>query len=253
MKYFFLIILILFSFSLYGREVGETEITSEEGIEVFQNEKYYLLKKNVKINSDSFTLLGDEIRIFFDKDLYDVKKIDASKNVNLISNIHNIKAVGENLIFTIDTEEIFIKGKNSQLQTADVDMFSNGQIKVNNLDGNFLITGPDSNMKAQNIYIEGEYIEGIFNNSENLREIIFLKVIDENLAYIKTENTDMYSNIVNYNKDNSLIELENNVKIIRDGEKITGDYGTLNTETNSYKVKSKNSNKVKVIISNKDE
>tara|TARA_B100001287_G_scaffold274148_1_gene278893 strand:+ start:2448 stop:3209 length:762 start_codon:yes stop_codon:yes gene_type:complete len=253
MKYFFLIILILFSFSLYGRGVGETEITSEEGIEVFQNEKYYLLKKNVKINSDSFTLLGDEIKIFFDKDLYDVKKIDASKSVNLISNIHNIKAVGENLIFTIDTEEIFIKGINSKLQTADVEMYSNGQIKVNNLNGNFLIIGPDSNMKAQNIYIEGEYIEGIFNNNENLREIIFLKVIDENLAYIRTENTDMYSNIVNFNKSNSLIELENNVQIIRDGEKITGDYGTLNTETNSYKVKSKNSNKVKVIISNKDE
>ena len=63
----------------------------------------------------------------------------------------------------------------------------------------------------------------------------------------------MYANIINYNRKNSLIELENNVKIIRDGEIITGDYGTLNMETNSYKVNSKASKKVKVIISNQDE
>ena len=63
----------------------------------------------------------------------------------------------------------------------------------------------------------------------------------------------MYANIIRYNKETSLIELENNVKIIRGGETITGDYGTLDTNTNSYKVQSKNSKKVRVIISNQDE
>ena len=42
-KIFFLIIFL--SFSVMGREQGQTEITTEEGIEVFQKEKYYLLKK----------------------------------------------------------------------------------------------------------------------------------------------------------------------------------------------------------------
>ena len=41
---FFLIILISFK-SSYSRNTGETEITTEDGIEVFQDEKYYLLKK----------------------------------------------------------------------------------------------------------------------------------------------------------------------------------------------------------------
>ena len=46
MKLILKIIIILF-FSQYslGRENGETEITTEDGIEVFQNEKFYLLKK----------------------------------------------------------------------------------------------------------------------------------------------------------------------------------------------------------------
>ena len=63
----------------------------------------------------------------------------------------------------------------------------------------------------------------------------------------------MYGRSINYNKENSLIIIEENVKIIRDGETITGDYGTLDTKNNSYKVKSKNSKKVKVIILNTDE
>ena len=55
MRLFFKIaLLILFSFNVIAREKGETEITTEDGIEVFQDEKYYLLKENVKISSDNF-------------------------------------------------------------------------------------------------------------------------------------------------------------------------------------------------------
>ena len=39
-----LIVILLISSTSIGREAGETEITTEDGIEVFQNEKYYLLK-----------------------------------------------------------------------------------------------------------------------------------------------------------------------------------------------------------------
>ena len=62
----------LLSLDLLARVVGETEITTEDGIEVFQNEKFYLLKKNVKILSDSFTLSADKVKIDFDKNLYDI-------------------------------------------------------------------------------------------------------------------------------------------------------------------------------------
>ena len=40
-----IIIIFLISITLNAREIGETEITTEDGIEVFQNEKFYLLKK----------------------------------------------------------------------------------------------------------------------------------------------------------------------------------------------------------------
>ena len=39
-------------------------------------------------------------------------------------------------------------------------------------------------------------------------------VKDENIAYVKSENTDMFANEINYNKDTSLINLIGNVKII---------------------------------------
>ena len=43
------LIFIFASCNLLARNAGETEITTDEGIEVFQNEKFYLLKKNVKL------------------------------------------------------------------------------------------------------------------------------------------------------------------------------------------------------------
>ena len=38
-------IILTFSLSVVSREVGETEITTEDGIEVFQNEKFIYLNK----------------------------------------------------------------------------------------------------------------------------------------------------------------------------------------------------------------
>ena len=252
-----IIIIILFLLishnSSFSRNIGETEITTEEGIEVFQNEKYYLLKKNVKIESDTFNLTGDLIKIFFEKDLYDIKIIDAVGNVKMVSDSYRIKANGENLVFIVKTEEISLKGLNSNLITEDTDMYSDGTIIVNNISGDFLIEGQNSSLDTEDIFIEGEYIEGNFSTNNENKEINLLNVLDKKIAYIKTDDTEMYSNKINYDKKTSLIELENNVKIIRGGETITGDYGTLDTATNSYKVKSKDSKKVKVIILNQDE
>ncbi len=249
----FIIILFVIPINVFSRNSGETEITTEEGIEVFQNEKFYLLKKNVKIESDTFTLFGDKVKIFFDKDLYDIKIIDAVGNVKLESSVYNLYAFGESLVFKVENEEIFIEGINSELITNETSMFSDGIIKVNNSNGKFLINGKNSRMNTQDIFIEGKEIDGIFSTTTEVKDITLLNVYDKEVSYIKTENTDMYANKVKYNKENSLIELENNVKIVRDGETITGDYGTLDTDSNSYKVKSKNSKKVKVIIVENDQ
>ena len=58
--------LIIFLVSIQAKgELGETQITAEEGIEVFQKEKYYLLKKNVEIVSDNFNLNADVVKAYF--------------------------------------------------------------------------------------------------------------------------------------------------------------------------------------------
>ena len=132
-------------------------------------------------------------------------------------------------------------------------MFSDGDIKVNNLTGKFSLVGPKSKLNSQNIDIIGDNIDGVFNATKKDTDIVILNVNDDKIAYIKTQSTDMYANTIKYDDKKSLITLENNVKIIRGSEKITGDYGTMDTKNNSYKVTSNNSNRVKVIISNKNE
>ena len=256
MKYIFIFFKIFFLLNLnatYAREIGQTEITADNGVEVFQDEKFYILKDNVKIISDNFELFGDLIKIYFEKDLYDIQKIDAKGSVILTSEEYGIDGKGDMLFFEVDLEKISISGNSSKLNTNEMMMSSDGKIIVENIDGKFFIEGPNSNLTAEDIYIDGNNIYGEFIKNNEGNEIIFLDVKDNNESYIKTEDTEMFSKKAIYNKDSSLIELFDNVKIIRGSEVVNGDYGTLDTKNNSYKVKSNNNNKVKVIITNKNE
>ena len=96
MKYILILIFFVYinSTKILANELGNTEITTEDGVEVFQNEKYYLLKKNVIINSDKIFLKSNLVKAFFDKDLYDVIKIEAENNVYFESKNNNLSASG---------------------------------------------------------------------------------------------------------------------------------------------------------------
>tara|TARA_B100000927_G_scaffold225431_1_gene185132 strand:- start:1254 stop:2015 length:762 start_codon:yes stop_codon:yes gene_type:complete len=247
-----IIILFLISITLNARDIGETEITTEDGIEVFQNEKFYLLKQNVKIVSDNFILNADEVKINFDKSLYDITELDANGNVDFNSNEFETSGSGNYLNFNVKVEKIKVEGEGSQLVTSDVKMFSDGFIEVSNLNGDFLLKGKNSKLINENIIIKAETIDGNFSEKANKKEITYLEVIDNKISYIKNNDTEMYAKKINFDYDTSIIELIDDVSIIRNEEKITGDYGTLDTRNNSYKIKSINQNKVKVIIQNNE-
>ena len=246
---FFLFVLLNYKYA-FSRNIGETEITTEDGVEVFQEEKYYLLKKNVEIISDEFKLNGDLVKIYFDNDLYDIQELTASTDVSFISSAYNIKGKGELLTFNIQKEQIHVTGEASELFLETTEMFSDGSITVDNIAGSFSIKGTNSKLITDEIFITGFIINGTLINENGKRLISNLEVQDENILNIVTEDTEMFSKKAFYNKKESIIELFDNVKIIRGSEIITGDYGVLDTNKNAYKVSSKNSNKVKVIISN---
>ena len=247
-----IIIIFLISITLNAREIGETEITTEDGIEVFQNEKFYLLKQNVKIVSDNFILSADEVKINFDKSLYDITELDANGNVDFKSNEFQTNGSGNYFNFKVKVEKIKVEGEGSQLVTSDVKMFSDGFIEVNNLNGDFFLKGTNSKLVNDNTIIKAEKINGKFSEKANEKEITYLEVIDKNISYVKNNDTEMYAKKINFDYDTSIIELIDDVIIIRNEEKITGDYGTLDTRNNSYKIKSNNQNKVKVIIQNNE-
>ena len=250
-KFLTYIFLIIVSFNTaFARNAGETEITTDEGIEVFQNEKFYLLKKNVEIVSDEFNLKGQIVKIFFEKDLYDIKEIKAHDNVTFESKINQINGYGENVNIKMDEEEIAINGNDSKLYLEKSKMYSNGKIVVNNLKGTFFINGLESKLISDEIFISGYKIDGIFEMIDNKRNVSELTVEDEKEVNIKTDNINMFSKKAIYNKTNSIIELFEDVKIIRGNEVITGNYGIFNTKKKSYKVSSNKNKKVKAILLN---
>lgn len=254
MKNIIILSLIFFflNTNLLSRSVGQTEITTEGGIEVFQNEKYYFLKKNVQIISDTFELNADEVKAYFDKDLYDIVKIDSKGNAQLKSS-KELYARGQEIFFSINEETIIILGKQSSVKNKDIKMFSDQSIKINNLNGEFNIKGDNSKLETADTKIFGHQIDGKYEVIDGVNEIINLFVEDQQELNIITDKINMYSKKAIYTKQKNIIELFDNVKVIRDNETVIGDHAIINTLDQSYKVFSKNTNKVKILIDKKDE
>ena len=243
-----LISIVIISKNTLSIEKGQTEITTEDGVEVFQNEKYYLLKKNVKINSEAFKLNADEVKINFDESLYDIVELNAEGQVNFDSPNFKLIGSGENLNLLVKIEKLKVYGVDSKLKSDEIEMFSDGFIEINNLSGEFSLKGQNSKLINDSIIIKAESIDGIFSNDTEKKEVTLLKVTDNEISYAKNNDTEMYAKKINFDEETAIIELIDSVTIIRDEEKITGDYGTLDTRNNSYKIKSNNQKKVKVVI-----
>jgi len=248
----FFIIILNFNYAA-SRNTGETEVTTEDGIEVFQEEKYYLLKKNVEILSDDFDLNGQLVKIFFENDLYDMRELIANDDVSFVSSAYNVSGKGDYLHFEIKTQKIHVNGISSELKLENTEMYSDGDIRVDNLNGSFSIEGANSKLISDDTTIIASKINGIFEMIDGKRNISKIEVEDSNMANIKTDDIDMFSKKAVYEKNKSIIELFKDVKINRGGEIITGDYGIFNTNKKSYKVSSKDTKKVKAIITNTNE
>tara|TARA_Y100000590_G_C15503690_1_gene932646 strand:+ start:254 stop:1018 length:765 start_codon:yes stop_codon:yes gene_type:complete len=254
MKYIIFIFIIFIYFkNINAIGLGETQITAEDGIEVFQKEKYYLLKNNVEIISDNFNLNADTVKAFFDKDLYDIVKLYAEGKVFLNSDKRGISAKGDILEFTLKNEKIKIIGVKSELILNKASMFSDGIIEVNNNKGTFFLNGKNSSLNSENITVKGTIINGEFISLNEVNEVTKLDVQDDKISNIKTNKIDMYSLKAIYDKEKNIIELIDKVKVIRGNEIITGDYGNVDIENNSYKVSSNKASKVKVLITQSDE
>ena len=121
-------------------------------------------------------------------------------------------------------------------------------IKVNNSTGQFQIKGSNSQLINENTKITGKLIKGKFSKLKNVNEFESLYVEDDEIANIKLSNLDMYALRVDYNKVKDTVELFEKVKILKNNEFIEGDYAKINIIDESYKVTSKKSDKVKILL-----
>jgi len=249
----FIVYFFLFLSMLQAREIGQTEITTEEGMEVYQKEKYYILKKNVEIESDNFKLTAQEVKAYFEKDLYDITVIYSKGNVIFESN-QGLKVLGNEVDHNIKKEKIYIRGKESFLKNNDFTMVSDGSININNSSGDFKLYGLNSKLSTDEIIIIGEDIKGKYVNVDGENIVDILTVKDPTQVNIQTETSNMFAKSAIYNKQENIIELFENVIIIRNNESVTGDYAKMNTVDESYFVKTNSTNKrVKAVIEKADE
>lgn len=245
----YIILIVLFSSQALSRENNQIEITTDQGIEVFQNENYYLLKENVNIISNEFELQADLVKAHFKNDLYDIIKIECEGKVFFKSE-NGITANGNILNLDTVNNTINIIGIDSSLKYNELLLTADESIFVDNTNGKFNLQGESSKLESINLIVVGYSIIGEFKNIDNSNQITKLEVTDKKLANIVTDKINMLASKAVYSKKNNLIELSENVKIIRNNEVIIGDYAIIDTLDNSYKIKSNSSNKVKIFINN---
>ena len=127
--------------------------------------------------------------------------LNAKGNVNFNSSKFEMNGSGNKLKFEVKIEKIKVEGKNSELITKDIKMYSDGFIEVNNLNGDFKLEGLNSKLINENIFIKAEKIDGIFSLIKNEKEITFLNVIDKKISYVKNNNTEMYAKKINFDNE----------------------------------------------------
>ena len=221
MKNKFLILIVIFLLkTLNAEEINNdtTVITTDGGINVYQGEKYYDLKKNVIIKSKDFDLKADNVIAHYNKDFYDLTKIIATGNAEIITS-EKSEIKGDKLTYNINSGNFSIFGNG---------IFINDELRI-----------------------EGEDIQGIITEINKVRYIEKVEVKDSKKVFIKNKDMKSYSKSAIYLKENEVLELFDEVKIIKGTEVTTGDYANINLETNDYSIKSID-NKVQLLISSDD-
>ena len=216
-KFLLLIFFIFLIKALNAEQIDNdtTVITTDGGINVYQDEKYYDLNKNVKIKSKNFSLKADNVIAHYNKDFYDLTKIIATGGVEIITS-EGSEIKGNKVIYDINS--------------GNFSIFGNGIFIIDEL------------------RIEGEDIQGIITEIDKVKYIEKIEAKDSKKVFIKNKDMKSYSKSAIYLKETGVLELFDEVKIIKGQEVTTGDYANINLETNSYSIKSIN-NKVQLLIS----
>ena len=201
------------------------------------------------VSSDTFILKANLVKAFFEKDLYDIIRFEAEKNVFFESKNNDMFATGEFLTYETDRKLIYVQGNNSVVKINSINMLSNDFIEIIHSSGLFKLQGEGSHLYDDEISIIGAKINGSYKNNEDIITVQKLAVEDKNISKIKTENIEMYAKNALYEINNDTIELFENVKVIRGKETVIGDYALINLSDESYYVKTNDSNKkVKIFV-----
>ena len=215
------LILYIFIFKIVNAEEikkDTTIITADGGIKVYQDEKYYDLIDNVIIDSENFNLKADNVIAYYGEDFYDLTRIIATGNAEIIT-----------------TEGAEIRGNEV---TYDI---KNGNFSIN---GNGIFINNE-------LRVEGEDIQGEITEINKVKYVKKVEAKDSNKVFIQNKDMKSYSKSAIYSKENEILELFDEVKIIKNQEITTGDYANINMETNDYSIKSIN-NKVQLLINSED-
>ena len=244
-NYFKLIFLILFfilftNFHSISSEIEKTKISikANETLEWFQNEKKLIAKGDVELIIDQKEITANKITVFYEGEINEsnITKLIAEGNAKFKE---KDSLVVSNLIdYNVKSETIFLLGNDINVFFPNIEIKSNKKLDYF-IKKNYIETFGESSIKFEKTNLL---------TSKNIK----VKLTPSNeIDFLKTFSNSFYTSLENdlsvsgenmyYNKDESLLEIEENVIIDHQNNKLKGDVAKVNIAKGISTVLSKNS------------
>lgn len=253
MKRFFYFVVMMSCLICNNSFATNMEIEADNSLEWHREDKLYVAKGNVNAKQGDRTINSEILYAHYDdsneKDI-EIWKVEAKKNVLITQD--DIKILGDDAVYDVNKQEFHIKGNNLNVLSKDYQIKANKKIEYFEKDnqvtanGNVIIYRAGSEMRCDRA------LATLYKTPEGKTEIKEIFAFD-NLEII-TEKDKITGDYGHYDFSKESAEVEGNVVIARENSVITGDKAIVNMKTGVAKMKSlDNSSRVKAIFVTKEE
>ena len=251
---FSLFFFFLFTYTVFAEKKSnelntERKVESDESLEWFEKEKYYLAKGNVILTKDGLRLNASKVRDNYQEDNGEnvLKIIIANGDVVLTKG--KIKATGEFMRYNVKDKIAFISGNFQTFTSPSGYIESTKKLIFNDNTNKAQAIGKVKIILKNNTKIFADRVNADFTGKAKSLQKAIAKgnVMIENYIDGKKSLAD----IGIYDSNKEIIELKGNVKIINKGSVIMGSQGINNIKTGISKITGNTKQRVKGTFSPK--
>ena len=236
-----ILFLIIFPFFYsFGSENKKNTLSvkANEALEWYQNEKKLVAIGKVKIKIDSSSIFANKVTVFYDGEINQSNILKILAEGNAFFSELDIEVYSDEIDYDFVSEKIVLSGENIKVLLPNIEINSGKKLDFYKNENFFDLFGKSSIIFDKNNFLQASNIKiylDAFNQVKtiNTSKNSFFKSLDKGL--------DISGEKMFYDKSLSILEVENDVTINQENNKLNGDYAKVDIAKGISSMLSKNS------------